>query len=384
MKKIPLIVLSSLIASSVIAESTIDIGGAVRLNYAIKDYDEKQKDKLGDFDFELFRLDVNAKSGDWYLDAQYRWYPGFGFDTVHHALVGFNVDASNQVEVGIHQVPFGIEGFASHGFWFSGAFYLGYEDDYDAGIKWKHKGGDYRIDTAFYLSSELSSGQFKRYSFDVASEGSTDSNGNHLKNSNYFGGGDGSAQNEEAGQFNIRFVKDFGSDTSIGASLEYGRIYNNANNEDANHRAIALHATHNMGPWNFQLELIDYAYDDDVNIGTDDGTIAISGFDYASDIAAEGRIATFNVAHKFETNTRLADSVTCYNDFSHIQGTAKGAGDEESIQNALGCMVAKGSIYTYVDVISGKNMYFIGGKGIGVQDRHDWNTRLNINIGWYF
>lgn len=365
------------------AESTIkptlDIGGAVRLNYGIKDYDKASKQKHGDFDLELVRLDVDATYEDWYLDAQHRFYRGQDFDTIHHALVGFHVDTNNQVELGILQVPFGAAPYIGNSFWFSGAYYLGFEDDYDAGIKWSHQGNGYKTDLAYFHSSEYGSSDFKRYSFDVADETVGADGG-------YYTVGDGSnpAANEEAGQLNARLIKAIG-DHEVGVSGEYGHIYNNTNEKTADRYAAAIHGIANLGAWTVKAEGIHYAYDETADIGTDDGTIAISGFDYASDIAASGNVGILNISRKFDVGNRFADSVTCYNDFSVVQGTADNElGNDESMQNVLGCMFAKGGLYTYVDVISGKNMYFVGGSGIGTTGKDDWNTRLNVNVGWYF
>ena len=55
-------------------DASIKVGGAVRFQYGIKDYDEDDKDRGGDFDFDTFRLDVNGSIGDVKLSAQYRWY----------------------------------------------------------------------------------------------------------------------------------------------------------------------------------------------------------------------------------------------------------------------------------------------------------------------
>ncbi|HBY87029.1 MAG TPA: hypothetical protein DEO86_14285, partial [Colwellia sp.] len=42
----------------------IKIGGAVRFQYSYEDYDDDNKDRGGDFDFDVFRLDVNGSIGD--------------------------------------------------------------------------------------------------------------------------------------------------------------------------------------------------------------------------------------------------------------------------------------------------------------------------------
>ena len=54
-------------------DASIKVGGAVRFQYGIKDYDEDDKDRGGDFDFDVFRLDFNGTIGDVTLSAQYRW-----------------------------------------------------------------------------------------------------------------------------------------------------------------------------------------------------------------------------------------------------------------------------------------------------------------------
>jgi hypothetical protein len=359
-------------------EKSLKVGGAIRINYAYKDYgSEAHKDKNGDLAFELFRLDVDARMGKWYLDGEYRWYRDFGFDTVHHAFVGYDLDPNNQIEFGIHQVPFGLEGYASHSFWFSGAYYLGFEDDYDAGIKWRNKGDKHRFELAYYHNSELKSNDFNRYSFDIADETATDY---------YSFDGDTSRQvsNEEAGQLNVRYVRDFGP-VSLGVSGQLGRIINTSNSDDvksANMRAYAIHANANLGQWNIQAEAIKYKYDETSDIGTQDGTIGVSGFAYASDIAASATVGILNVSRKFEVNNNVLDAVTCYNDFTLVDGDGENGG--ESIQNVTGCMFSKGGMYTYLDFIRGKNMYFDNGVGVGVSDSEAWNSRVNLNVGWYF
>jgi len=48
-------------------------------------------------------------------------------------------------------------------------------------------------------------------------------------------------------------------------------------------------------------------------------------------------------------------------------------------------------IYTYVDFIFGNNALFLGDsvvngieQGLGKGGKDDWNTRFNINVGYYF
>ncbi|MCA1779837.1 MAG: hypothetical protein LC637_10765 [Xanthomonadaceae bacterium] len=127
----------------------IDFGGAVRLNYAWRDFDEQNKDRFGDFEFELFRINTDGKIGDVLLSAEWRRYNDF--QAIHHAWVGYEFNDQAQIQVGISQVPFGLLPFASHSFWFGGTYYLGFEDDYDTGIKMVHEPNeDWTFHYAFY------------------------------------------------------------------------------------------------------------------------------------------------------------------------------------------------------------------------------------------
>lgn len=44
-------------------EDGINIGGAVRVNYAYRDYDESNKDKLGELDFDMAAIKFDGKKG---------------------------------------------------------------------------------------------------------------------------------------------------------------------------------------------------------------------------------------------------------------------------------------------------------------------------------
>jgi len=63
-----------------------------------------------------------------------------------------------------------------------------------------------------------------------------------------------------------------------------------------------------------------------------------------------------------------------------------GAGVRDSWQNVTGCSLQKGIMTTYVDWVAGRDMWFAGGKGIGINDGgpSQWHSRLNVNVGFYF
>ncbi|EKE76768.1 porin [Gallaecimonas xiamenensis] len=343
------------------AVADVKLGGAFRVSYAWKDYDQNNKDKNGEWDIELFRLDVNGDEGNWFYSAQYRWYQDF--EAIHHAYVGYRFDEDRNIRAGVTLVPFGLLPVSSHSFWFGGTYYLGLEDDYDTGIVYEQKSGDWLLHAGYFHNAEYDNGdRYDRYSFDLAAV-------------------DGERADEN-GQLNLRAERSLDAldgTLKLGASAQYGRLYRYYSKTHDNRWAAALHAdwTHPSG-WQLQLQEVHYRFD----TGTD--TVSLSAFQFPFEVASEADVVSFNVAKTFTVKNDFVDSITCYND--HTQTLASGNGVDNSIQNVTGCMLAKGGLYTYVDWIAGKNMWFAGGDGVGLASplNDGWHSRLNINIGYYF
>ena len=352
-------VLLSTAANAESSQPEVKIGGAVRLNYAWRDYDN---DSNGNFEIELFRIDVDVSQDKWFLDGQFRWYQGF--NAIHHAEVGYRLDENNTIIAGVTQVPFGLEPYASNSFWFTGAYYVGLEDDYDSGIKWQTKGSNWSADLAYFFNAEYDDGaRFDRYSFDIAST-------------------EGRA-NREDGQVNGRIQYTLDNHT-LGTSLQFGKFINSDTLDKGDQWAAGIHYQGIFDSWTIKSQLMHYDYDAQASLGTQDNRIALSAFDFPFEIATKATLSNLNIAKTFTIDNDFADSITCYNEFTHI-GTADRSGLADSIQNVTGCSVAKGGLYTYFDWIAGKNMWFAGGPGVGIEQGPErWRSRLNINIGYYF
>ena len=188
----------------------VKFGGALRLNYAWRDFDEESKERVGDFELELFRINADGEIGDVKLSAEWRRYNDF--QAIHHGWMGYEINDQLETRLGITQVPFGILPFASHSFWFGGTYYLGFEDDYDTGVQFIHQpDDDWTFHYAFYKNPEYANdNRFGRYSFDLVTEGDQ--------------------QNGEINQLNFRGerhlpVGDLGT-LDVGASFQGGQIFN--------------------------------------------------------------------------------------------------------------------------------------------------------------
>ena len=345
----------------------LDIGGAVRLNYFWQDYNQVRQDRGGDFGFELFRLDVDGDYDDIDLSVQYRWYAPF--EAVHHAYFGLKLAPDLNLHLGISQVPFGILPYASHSFWFGATYYMGYEDDYDMGLKLLWSGGPWEVQAAFYKNAEyIDASRTARYSFDLVTSDEQ--------------------ANQEINQFNLRAAREVRLApwliARIGASAQYGQIYNNITTRKGNHRAVAVHADFVAGTWNLQLQGINYRYRPENPPGVDPSTVQMAAFLFPFLMAGEGAVATVNLAKDFVVGHRLLETIKCYADLSKV--FPRGPNVHTSTQAVTGCLLVKGGLYTYVDVITGQNMWFSGGPGIGLDrpESDEWNSRLNVNFGFYF
>jgi hypothetical protein len=349
----------------------IDIGGALRVQYNYKDWVDSQDEKIGDFGFDTFRFNLDGEIGDMILSAEYRFYPQYDFHTPHHGWIGYNFNENWQGQIGVHQVPFGIQPYASHNFWFSGAYYNGFEDDYDMGIKALYNNGPWDWAFAFYKNEEFGASDPGRYSIDVLNTG----NGN-----------------EETNQGNIRcaytVTHDENNSTEFGLSGQYGQLYNVNTEDTGDSYAAAAHIVGNYGNWNIQLEGIQYMYDPENPAGANDDVITVGGYSFTWGAPAEATMGIANVAYTLPVDMGPISSLTFYSDNTIIEPDPDNGDWDTTWQNVVGCLVAAGPVYTYIDVISAENMTFMGGSMVdnldGWQASNNRNTRLNINFGYYF
>ncbi|NZA25618.1 hypothetical protein H0E84_04420 [Luteimonas sp. SJ-92] len=338
------------------AETDLSLGGAVRFSYGWLDYGPGTG-----FDPELLRIDASGNTGRAFFSLQYRWYDGF--DAVHHAWAGWKLDGSSDLRVGVQQVPFGLLPYASHSFWFGSGYYLGIEDDYDLGVVWQRGDGAHQWHAGVFSGDEYGTGaRYGRYSFDVATTAELPYRERWRVALRY----------EHAGDWN-------GAALAVGGSLFAGRVENRLDGSLHGHGGAALHAQWRRAELTLQLQWARYRY------RVPEPRIAMSAFLFPFEIAAEADVPTLNIAWELP-RTGWFDAITCYNDLSATLPVADRPGLRDSVQNVTGCSFSKGSMLTYVDWIAGKNMWFVGGSGIGIDEpgSNRWRSRLNVNLGFYF
>jgi len=343
---------------------TLSIGGAVRMNYSYKEYDEQSKKTLGSLDFELFRLKVAGEYGQFKVSAQYRWYSEFS--APEYAYISHTINDRSELQLGLNKVPFGILPYSSFGYWESILYHIGLEDDNDIGLKYTYSDQRWDIDLGFYKNAELNSSNHARYSFDPV----TDAGKNE--------------HNREANQFNVRVQKNIGR-SSIGFSGQHGELFNEKTSGVGEHSAYALHLSHAFERWNFQVEAGSYLFEPNKQQAQDDNKILFAAFENAFYVASEANFYLINVSRNFEAPIGLIEKLSCYNNYGAVRPKHRSSGvGDKTKQNLLGCSVGIDAVTSYIELISGKNSSFVNGPGVGLIDDGSWSHRININIGYYF
>lgn len=356
---------------SVAKEAAIKVGGAVRFQYTVNDYKDGDKERGGDFDFDVFRLDFNGTAGDIILSAQYRWYQYM--DAIHHAYVAYQFDQNVQGQVGITQVPFGNLTYNSHSFFFSTNFYVGLEDDYDAGLSFIGDYDKHDIRIAFFKTDEMGGidgfvgNRSDRYSYDIVGTRTT---------------GEGLYDAPQEGQgladdstFNLRYAYKF-DNFELGASLLSGNIEGEVG-KAGEHNAYALHTKGSISNFGFMFQYTDYEYDLDDNANF----VTVGAYAFYDTIPASAKIYSLNLSYSLPVEFGPVTNLKFYNDYSLMTDKSGGL-TEDTLMNVTGVMVTSGNLYTLIDFAMGKNQPFLGGSLAG--DSDEINNRLNINFGYYF
>ena len=343
----------------------VTFNGAVRFTGFWSDSDEAVKGTRGDSGLDVFRIGAEGSIDDFMVSAEYRFYPFM--DVIHHGWIGYEFDNQDQLQLGITRVPFGLLPYAAHSFWFGVPYYMGFSDDYDLGVKYMRQDGPLDLQFAFFKNAEVASAtDLGRYSFDVVSVGDS--------------------RNEESNQFNLRAAYTFGMDTGcsheLGVSGQWGELYNFDTQRRGDHWAAAGHLDTRCGRWNLQFEAARYEYSPAQPSAFDNHTIRLGGFESSYDLANEGTFAVANVAYNVPVGWAAIDQLICYNDYSVL---FKDRSEFRKSQlNTTGCLVGKGPIFLYLDLIQANNMVYFGNGSLAGDGESGWQRRFNVNIGYYW
>ena len=115
-------------------KDSLRLGGAVRFNTFIKNFEESEKSLDAAAQFDVFMLSADAHKSGFDASVQYRFYPESKTHFLRHAYIGYGIDSRWYAKLGIFQKPFGISDYASHNWFFQLPYYIGLEDREAVGI----------------------------------------------------------------------------------------------------------------------------------------------------------------------------------------------------------------------------------------------------------
>lgn len=349
----------------------VDIGGALRFNYNLSSWKEGQKDRGGDFGYDMFRVNFKSSYQGIYLDAEYRLYSeDFGGGFLKQGWVGYKFNPANEIQVGLNQVPFGIQQYNSHNWFFNLTYYFGLEDDHDMGVKYLHIDNNFEYALAFYKNSEelrfggTTESSPNRYSYDVV------------------------GRNKEVNQVNAKLVYKFGDSIKnrVGISTQYGGLYNLDTKKTGSHSGIALHYEMDFSNWNFKYQAMIIDHDPKNLPGETDDYLQMGAYGFPYQVASDFNIYTVAVSKSIPVKIGPVSNLQFYNDFGFMDKKVENF--EDSFMNVTGVLVSAGNLYTYIDYAAGYNHSWLGGNFVddfstGNPDAK-WEARFNINIGYYF
>jgi hypothetical protein len=352
---------------------TLKIGGALRFNYNISSWKDDQVERGGDFGYDVFRINVVAAYKGITLNTEYRHYSeGFGGGMLKQGWFQYDFSEASQIQVGLNQVPFGIQQYNSNNWFFNMTYYLGFEDDHDMGIKYIKDDGRWQWQAAYYKSAEdlvfgPSEPSPDRYSYDIT------------------------GRNKENNQLNFKLLRRLDDSLAheLGASLQGGLLYNLDTEENGTHYAGAIHYEYKTAnsPWNVKLQAMLYRINPEYAVGEDLDFVEMGAYGANYNVADKGEIYTASVAYHVPLNKKLLQGITFYNNYGLY--TKRVSGYENSHMNVLGALFSAGPMYIYTDAAFGYNQPWLGPQWAnafttGMPGDTDWHMRFNINFGYYF
>ncbi len=350
----------------------VQLRGALRFNYNYSSWNDQQKKRGGDISYDMMAINPKVAYKGFVLDVKYRFYEDqSGGGMLRQGFIGYDLNSQNQLQFGLTKVPFGIEEFNSHSYFLGMGYYLGLEDDYDVGLKYKRKGEKFEYQMAFFKNSDFASQigedgveSMRRYSYDVG------------------------GRNRETNQFNGKIVYKTGDTFKhrIGASLMYGGLYNVDTDKMGDHFALAGHYVLDYKKLNLKTQISRFENNPKNKEGEDRDVIELIAYNSAYEVAAKGTLYTIGASYDIPVNKKALSEIQIYNDFAYLD---KDKNDyESSITNKFGVRLKSGGIYTYVEYVAAKNQPWFGPEWTTAFSKgdpnNDWEGRFNINVGYYF
>lgn len=369
-------------AFAVKVTDNLDLGGAVRVR--VDNDSSRGIHKIG---FDTVMLSAKYDSDSWIGAARYRFYgKEYPFQYVRrfgdiqfaeYAWIGYRFDLKKQLQIGLNQVPFGLQPYYSNTFYETLGNVLGLEDVWELGAKYIQDVDDWNFQFGYYARTAwpgkgTSNGD--TYSIVVTPADPSVEGGNH---------------NDERGLAIARAARkvELGNwKGEAGVSLMNSTLYNRDTHRNGRRTSYALHYAGNNGPWGVKLE---YARIQMLPKNPDDQRmVSYGGYDGTFNVASRGNFYTGDLSYSIP-GTYVGGWISDMKVYANYGIYDKSYKEFRNSQRfILGTSFSLKKLWIAMEWQSGRNDPYFGGssytQSAAAGGTNSWKGQLYMNIGYYF
>lgn len=358
------------------------LGGAIR---ARVDHDGSRG--IREFGIDTVMLNAKYTSDSWLGAAGYRFYGKdypfqytrrFGdINFADYAWIGYRLDARRHLEVGLNQVPFGLQPLFGDTFYESLGNVVGVEDLSEIGVKYVQQLDDWNVQAGYYARPAWSGQGISRgstYSIVLTPADPSVEGGTRNVERNLFVGR--LARNVRAGDWK----------GEAGVSLFTSTLRNLDTQRDGRRLVYGAHYAGNNGPWGVKLQYARQL----MTPKNPDGSqlVTLGGFDGTFNLATRGNLYSVNASYAIPGSYLggWVKDITLYSNYSRYQKSNPQFRDTQ--RWITGASFSLKFLSVYVEWLEGRNDPYIGGsnyaQSLGAGGINRWKGQLYMNIGYYF
>ena len=369
-------------AMAIQVTDNLDLGGAIRARW---DYDPDRD--IQKFDFDTAFLTAKYNSDTWIGAAKYRFYGrAYPYQYTNNigdvafaetAWVGYKFNPNQQIQVGLNQVPFGLQPYFGSTFYETLGNVIGLEDLEEVGAKYIQQIGDWNVQAGYYLRPAWQgkgTSKGDTYSSVVSEADSYVADGSN---------------NQERNTVVLRVAKalEIGPwKSEIGLSGLTSELKNNDTGNDGRRNAVAVHYLGKNGPWGVQLQAARQQMSPR-NPGTSE-LVTLGGYDGTYNVASRGNLYVADVSYDVG-GKYLFDQISGVKLYANYSAFDKTADNFKTSQRMIfGTSFSFSKLWIATEWLYGKNDPYIGGssytQSLGAGGSNQWENQLYTNIGYYF
>lgn len=355
----------------------IIVSGDLRGNYQDKDYAE-QAESDQKINFDVAVLNIAYESPEWFGRFEYRCYQYddlCDFSTLVEAYAGYNINASDNIMIGLQPIPFGPSRYWDSSYYAGINNTMGLQDALNLGINYHFEMPTAtKVDLAYFATDggdhHGNSKDSARYSANVVS--SSDPMKTDLNEKNMW-----MARVDQ----DLKFLSTDDLKVSVGANYWYSDIKNAKASADGNRKTWAVFNRINYKNLNLSLTGGKQSMNNQDQLNPASSTFG--SFDSEYEIANKGYFYTVDSSYTFN-NVRDSLNLTPYVVFSGFNKEEKAFNDSQ--RNIVGVAWDYKNIAFYTEYVMSKNDPFVGGttNSLARGDDVGWNKLTNLVLVYNF